>query len=99
MTHNNIITNRLSSLEFIELRDYMLTCLEESMSACDENAIAWYEACDLENYFYELQDVYENDRLIGSGIDAFNHFFVLNEETKEDFDEAFRQAKDTVCTY
>ena len=92
-----IITENINSLQFIELRDCMQQCIEESMKALDSRdaeSLMWYEDCSMNDYFYELQEIYDDGTRVGEGIDTNSHSFVLNDDTRIDFENAFEQARD-----
>lgn len=92
-----IITKNISALEFIELRDYMRNCLDESIKCVNDSLahISWYETCEMEDYFAQWQEIWdEDDTYIGDGLDTISNKFVINEDTREDFVNAFNDARD-----
>ena len=94
----NIITKNISSLEFIELRDFMQNCIEDSMKSLDSHdceKIMWYEDCGMEDYFTMWQEIYDElGTKIGEGLDTIAHEFILNDDTRADFENAFEQARE-----
>lgn len=92
-----IITKELNALEWNELRDYMQNCIEESMKVLDSHDaehLMWYEDCEMEEYFTEWTEIWDGDNLIGEGLDTIAHQFVLNDDTRIDFESAFEGARD-----
>lgn len=92
-----IIDRNISALEFIELRDYMQNCIWESLVSIDSHdteSIMWHEDCDMEDYFKMWQEIYDElGTKIGEGLDAIAHEFILNDDTRADFEKAFEQAR------
>jgi len=94
---NNIISNNINGFQFNELRDYMQNCIEESIAALDSSDtehIEWYKDCEMEDYFAEWQEIWDGDTKIGEGLDTLTHKFVLNDDTRDDFERAFEEARD-----
>ena len=99
MNNKIIIVKNISSLEFIELRDCMQNCIRESIIALgsdDKEGIMWYEDCGMEDYFKEWMEIWAEDEYvkIGDGLETIDHKFVLNDDTRADFESAFEQARD-----
>lgn len=98
----NIITENINSFLFIELRDCMQDMIKESMKALDfqqAEHLAWYKDCTMNDYFSEWTEIWnDDDELVGEGIDTIAHKFVLNDDTRADFENAFDQARDNAYT-
>lgn len=93
----NIITENINGILFNELRDYMQSMIYESMKALGTNQteeLLWYEDCTMEEYFHEWQEIWDEDTKVGEGIDTIAHRFVLNDDTRADFEIAFKHARD-----
>jgi len=94
------ITNNINGLQFNELCDFMKRLICESLYALNglsdkEEHVNWYETCTMDDYFTEWDQLWdENDNLIGEGLDAISSKFVLNDNTRADFERAFTQARD-----
>lgn len=91
-----IITENINSLQFIELRDYMQNMLKDSMKALDAHNVEdidWYKDCTMNDYFQMWEEIWNDDVLVGEGIDTIAHSFVLNDNTRTDFQNAFEQAR------
>ena len=94
-----IITNNINGQQFNELRDFMQNIIRESMNALDSHdaeSILWYEDCTMYGYFTEWTEICDEDEdeRIGDGIDTIARKFVLNDDTRADFENAFEQARD-----
>ena len=90
-----IIDKNISSLEFIELRDYMQMAIHESLVMAGKEHIMWYEDCTMEDYFTMWQEIYDElGTKIGEGLDTIAHEFILNDDTRADFESAFEEARD-----
>lgn len=100
---NNII----NGLQFNELKETMQTMIEESIASLSYNGgyndkkdylshLAWYKDCEMNDYFgggfEEIWD--ENGEKVGEGLNTINYKFVLNDDTRTDFESAFEQARD-----
>lgn len=93
----NIITENINGIEFQELRDYMQSMVYESMKAIDPHdieSLEWYEDCSMTEYFHEWMEIWNEDEKVGDGIDTIAHKFVLNDDTRSDFEIAFEHARD-----
>lgn len=94
------ITNNINGLQFNELCDFMKRLICESLYALNglsdkEELVNWYETCTMDDYFTEWNQLWdENDNLIGEGLDTISSKFVLNDNTRADFERAFTQARD-----
>lgn len=93
---NNIITTEMDGNLFAELRECIKECIRQSIYYCDDiEKISWFKDCTMDEYFYEYQDIYDNnDVKVGEGLDTIAHKFVLNNDTRKDFENAFEQARD-----
>lgn len=92
-----IITDIISTMQFIELRDYMQNLISESMKALDSHdakSVMWYRDCSLDDYFTEWQEIWDGDVKVGEGIGTIAHKFVLNDDTRADFERAFEEARE-----
>jgi len=92
-----------TSLQFIELKDFMQNCIEESINALRgisneyyAEHLVWYEDCKMDDYFNEWTEIWddEENEKVGEGLDTIAHKFVLNDNTRADFESAFEQARD-----
>lgn len=96
--NTNIVTENFNGLLFNELRDYMQARIYESMKALNahnSDHLDWYEGCTMEDYFQEWIEIWnDEDEKVGEGIDTIAHKFVLNDDTRADFESAFNEAKD-----
>lgn len=94
-----IIIENINTILHNELRDFMQNAIHESMNALDSHDanILWYEDCTMDEYFAEWTEIWDEDEneRIGDGIDTIAHKFVLNDDTRPDFENAFEQARDT----
>lgn len=103
---NDIITENINGLQFNELKETMQTMIEESIASLSYNGgyndkkdylsdLAWYKDCKMEDYFNEWTEIWDDeDGKIGEGLDTIAHKFVLNDDTRADFESAFEQARD-----
>ena len=92
--NNNIVKERINSLQFIELRDYMQRMIYESILSYNYEDRSWFKDCTMEEYVQEWQEIWYEDEKVGEGIDTIAHQFVLNDDTRTDFENAFEQARD-----
>lgn len=46
------------------------------------------------NIFHEWTEIWDDDVKVGEGLDTIAHKFVLNDDTRADFEHAFEQARD-----
>lgn len=101
---NDIITENINGLQFNELVVTMQTMIEESIACLSYNdkkdylsQLAWYKDCEMVDYFgggfAEIWDDDENEKA-GEGLSTGWHKFVLNDDTRADFESAFEQARD-----
>jgi hypothetical protein len=94
----NIIKENINNLEFIELRDWMKNMLEDSMKAIDKHdaeSQSWYKDCTMDEYFGSMwEEIWDDGIKVGEGLDTIAHKFVLNDDTRSDFEDAFGQALD-----
>ena len=93
---NNIITKNIGAHEFEELCECIKECIRQSIHySGNEEKISWFKDCTMDEYFYNLTDIYDEfDVKVGEGLDTIDHKFVLNDDTHEDFEKAFEQARD-----
>lgn len=92
-----IIEKNISTLEFIELRNFMQSCINESLHclAFNPEDIEWYKDCSMDDYFTEWTELWDDSgSKIGEGLDTIAHTFILNDDTRADFEKAFVQARD-----
>lgn len=71
--------------------------IEDSMKALDSHQaeqLLWYEDCTMDDYFTVWSELWGENTKIGEGIDTIAHAFVLNDDTRGDFENAFDQARD-----
>ena len=96
---NRIINKNISSLEFIELREEMQEMVEQSMKALDSHNgeyLMWFKDCAMDDYFHEWAEICDEYGIkIGEGIVTIAHEFILNDDTRSDFEAAFEQARDS----
>lgn len=91
-----IIVTDITPFQYEELKNFMRNCIRESMQCVDDLAsIDWYRTCSMGEYFTEWSEIWdEEDNLIGEGLDAISHKFVINDETRSTFENAFEDARD-----
>ena len=95
--NTSIITSNINSLQFNELRDTMQDSIKQSMEYLDSHDaehLMWYEDCSMEDYFTMWTEIWDDDTLVGEGLETIAHKFVLNNDTRSDFENAFAQARD-----
>lgn len=103
----NIITKNINGLQFNELKSTMQRMIEESIAtlACNGgyndkdyylDHLSWYKDCKIEDYFRGgFEEIFDADgNKVGEGINTIAHSFVLNDDTRADFESAFEQARD-----
>ena len=90
-----IVTTRLKSKEYVALRNYMRERLRESFSYFDDTNKSWLLTCSYDEYFNEFVSIYDeyDDTKLGEGLDIISHAIVLNDETRNDFVDAFNEAR------
>lgn len=96
------ITNNINGLQFNELCDFMKRLICESLYALSglsnkEELVEMYETCTMDDYFTEWDQLWDEDEVdgfIGEGLDTISSKFVLNDETRADFEKAFSLARD-----
>lgn len=94
-----VINCNMSTLSFNELRDFMQRMVYESLVSLDglsdkEAHVKWYETCSMDDYFTEWDHIWDDDEnLIGEGLDTISSKFILNDNTRADFEKAFSQAR------
>lgn len=90
-----IVTTRLKSKEYVALRNYMRERLRESFSDFDDTNKLWLLTCSYDEYFNEFESIYDeyDDTKLGEGLDIISHAIVLNDETRNDFFDAFNEAR------
>jgi len=89
--------SEISSLVKEQICNMFADWLEESMTSVmnSYSDLEWYEDCDFDDYFQELQEIYEeNDEYIGKGLDFISFKVVVNEETKTILEELFESARE-----
>lgn len=90
-----IIEKKMSNLEKSELFSVMFDALEGAIDAGDKSL-------EFDEYFVVLEHFYEEDEededgegdLIGICMSSESSIFILNDETREDFETVFREARD-----
>lgn len=89
-----IIDSRMSGFERVKLISAMQDMLTESIFTCPPEDRAWYKDCTMEDYF-TWQEIYDdNGEFLGEGLDVISAAYIINDETKADFEECFEQARD-----
>lgn len=95
---NNFVKGNITAIQFNELRDFMQRMIEESMRMLDPHDtehLMWYKDCTMQDYFQVWTELWDDeDGKVGEGVDTIAHKFVLNDETRSDFERAFEQARD-----
>lgn len=95
MKNTEAIENALTALQFAELERFMFNVISESMKSlppCGRKGVVWYKGCGFEDYFAELDEIWSDGEFVGCGIDTVSNRFVLNDETRPDFERAFMNA-------
>ena len=95
---SDFIASKLNGFQRVELINAMNMAIEESIKAIEgtkdeQESFAWYKECKMDEYFH-WQELWNNDVKVGEGIDTIAHKFILNDETRQDFEECFEQARD-----
>ena len=99
-----VINSNISALSFNELRDFMRRLVYESLVSLDglsnkETLVELYETCSMDNYFTEWDLIWDDDgNLIGEGLDTISSNFILNDNTRADFEKAFNQARNAAIS-
>lgn len=94
-----IVDKKLNSFERVELQDMMIDMLQESYDTCPDDSKSFYDDCQFDDYFGGgLQEIWNEEGKVGEGIDCISTQYVLNEETREDFEELFEIAKNNLKT-
>lgn len=92
-----IITTQIPSDKFADVRRYFSDCLYESIGALDSDdfeLLEWYEDCSLDDYFAEKQELWtDKGEYLGEGFDMIFAKIVLNDDTRDDLENAFEQAR------
>lgn len=98
---NDIITENINGFQFNELKETMKRMIEESIAClpCNDKKdylshLAWYKDCEMDDYLYELQEIWDENEKVGEGLNTIAHDFVLNDNTRANFLLAFEQARD-----
>lgn len=93
-----IITTSIPSDKFAEVRKYFSHCLSESIGALDSDdfeSLEWYENCNLDDYFTEKQELWSDmGEYLGEGFDMIFAKIILNDDTRDDLENMFEQARD-----
>lgn len=96
-----IIKNSIPAVKFESVERYFANCIEESIEAldeCDFSGLEWYSDCSLDDYFTELEPLYtDNGEYIGDGFNMIFGKVVLNDDTRDDLEKAFENARE--CVY
>lgn len=87
-----IIKTKFNAYQTIELTNVLRNMLVESIECGGD--IEWYREASMDDYFNEYQEIWDGDTRIGEGIDTISSQFVLNDETREDFEICFNTALD-----
>lgn len=97
-----IISTELSSTQYHELKNFMKGCITEPLNTVDDHdteKIMWYKDCEMGDYFTEWTEIYDDsDDKIGEGLDTISSYFILNDDTRADFECAFDEARDEAYT-
>ena len=73
----------------------MQSCLEESISSCPKGQRGWYKFCSFDDYAdCLLQDIYNDNDLLGEGINYISNKVVINDDNKKEIEELFDIARD-----
>lgn len=94
-----IITTSIPAIDFDDVRNYFANCLSESIAALDSEDfehLEWYENCDIDDYFVEKQQLWSDEgEYLGEGFSMIFAKIVLNDDTREDLERAFEEARDS----
>ena len=91
-----IVEKKLNSFERVELQDKMIDMLEESYNIYEEECKPFLLECSFDEYFVELQEIWNEDEKIGNGIKCGSTAYILNDETRPDFEELFKIAQGNI---
>ena len=93
------IITTINAIEKEQICNMFADWIEESMTCVMDSyeSLEWYESCDFDDYFTELQEIYtDQDELVGEGLDFISFKVVVNEETKPILEELFESAREKV---
>lgn len=93
------IITTINAIEKEQICNMFADWIEESMNCVMDSYenLEWYESCDFDDYFAELQEIYtDQDELVGEGLDFISFKVVVNEETKPILEELFESAREKV---
>lgn len=91
------IITTINAIEKEQICNMFADWLEESMTSVMDSYsnLEWYEDCEFDDYFTELQEIYTGqDELVGEGLDFISFKVVVNEETKTILEELFESARE-----
>ena len=94
-----IVEKKLNSFERVELQDMMIDMLQESYDTCPDDSKSFYDDCQFDDYFdfgRGLQEIWNEDEKIGEGIICGSTAYILNDETRPDFEELFEIARGNI---
>lgn len=88
----------MTFLEREEVRNNFKEFIRESINACYSVADkAFYASCEFDDYFTELESVFDEDGdHLGEGIRCFGFTLLVTEENKSELEELFDQARSDV---
>lgn len=93
------IKTTINAIEKEQICNMFADWIEESMTCVMDSYenLEWYENCEFDDYFTELQEIYtDQDELVGEGLDFVSFKVVVNEETKPILEELFESAREKV---
>ena len=93
-----IIKTSIASIDFDNIRKYFENSLTKRIAALDADdfsSLEWYADCTLDDYFTEVPELWsdEGERL-GEGFDMIFAKIILNDETREDLENIFEEARE-----
>lgn len=93
-------SNEISAFDKGKIEKYFADCIEESINALDSkdfDSLEWYEDCNLQDYFAEMQDLWSDEgEHLGNGFDMIWAKILYNEDTENVLDNLFENARKKV---
>lgn len=92
------IVNEMNWMQSQEVKNNFKEFLRESLNACTSVVDkTFYANCEFEDYFVDLEYVYDEDgNLLGEGIRCFGFTLLITEENKEEVIDLFDEARSDV---
>lgn len=74
----------------------MIDMLQESYDVYEEECKPFLLECSFDEYFVELQEIWDENGKIGEGIICGSTAYILNDETRPVFEELFKIAQENI---